>query len=69
MFFTNSYGNINYQRARQARRQRQQQYYENEEEQRRNVPRYNRNALFFQLLPLFMLMVLSVIPYLFQTVN
>lgn len=69
MFFTNSFGNVHYQRARQARRQRQQQFYrEDDEENRRITPRYNRNAIIIQFLPLIMLMIFSAIPYIFQTV-
>jgi hypothetical protein len=69
MFFTNSFGNVHYQRARQARRQRQQQYNEEEDNGRRAAPRFNRNALLVQLLPLIILMLFSVIPYLFQSVK
>lgn len=68
MFFSNNFNNSQYQRARQARRQRQEEYFRDQEGNLRNTPRFNRNALLVQLLPLFMLMLFSAIPYLFQTV-
>ena len=73
MFFTNNFNAQNINRARQRHRQRQQRYeeeYEEEQYQRRNQPqRNNRAALLVQLLPLFILMIFSVFPSIFQNVK
>jgi hypothetical protein len=75
MFFTNNFNAQNINRARQRNRQRQQRQEEdyNEDDpnynnQRRN-PRNNKAALIMQLLPLFVLMLFSVFPSIFQSVK
>lgn len=58
---------MNQQRNRNARRQ--QNFYTEDADNRSDPPRFNRNALIIQLLPLIILMLVSIIPYLFQTVK
>ena len=58
---------MNQQRNRNARRQ--QNFNTEDADNRTDLPRFNRNALIVQMLPLIILMFISIIPYLFQTVK
>jgi tetratricopeptide (TPR) repeat protein len=72
MFFMG--GNAGFQRQQRMFRRRQQQQYEEQEAQqgqpnRAANPRMNRYVMFVQLIPFFMIILFSVVPYLFQTVS
>lgn len=56
-------------RRMRRHRQRQRERYENHEQQQgQNMPRMNKYMAFIQLLPLLVLVLFSVVPYLFQSV-
>lgn len=68
MFFNKNFeSKMNQQRNRNARRQ--QNFNTEDADNRTDLPRFNRNALIVQMLPLIILMFISIIPYLFQTVK
>jgi hypothetical protein len=67
MFFSGAQGQFYQRNGRVYRRQRQQPQ-EQEHPQRNQRVQQNRNLVLVQFLPFFVLILFSVLPYLFQTV-